>query len=139
MFLYFIFFFQGALGGVRWGKGSAVDNVPLLMRGGGGRHHSHLHKGVLHPRWRTCLKCLMRQTTEVMEGQTGRVQRDFGPRCEGARQQQREAAGANEGCAFDFYFKANTCARVAIQWVAAEIYAGFLLKLRDGDGDRDQN
>lgn len=63
----------------------------------------------------SAVKCLTRHTAEVTGGETARVQRDFGPRCEGARQQLQGAAGANEGCAFALYFAANSCACVAIQ------------------------
>lgn len=146
LFVFFVFFL-GALkffrrSEVGWGGG--VGNVPLLIRGGGVAAATHTCTRTFSiPDGRaSAVKCLTRQTVEVTEGETARVQRDFGPRCEGARQQQQGAAGANEGCAFALYFTANTCACVAIQGLGGgggNIFRFSIYISRDGDGDRAPN
>lgn len=60
---------------MEWGGG--VGNVPLLIRGGGGRRRqSHLHEDVLHPGW---------------PGERGEVSRASDCRSDGRRDGSRPA------------------------------------------------
>lgn len=59
------------------GWGGGVGNVPLLIRGGGGRRRqSHLHEDVLHPGW---------------PGERGEVSRASDCRSDGRRDGSRPA------------------------------------------------
>lgn len=147
LFVFWVVFFLGALkffrrSEVGWGGG--VGNIPLLIKGRGVAAATHTCTRTFSiPDGRaSAVKCLTRPTAEVTEGETARVQRDFGPRCEGARQQQQEAAGANEGCAFALYFTAHACACVAIQGLGGgggNIFRFSIYISRDRDGERAPN